>query len=133
MKNVSDELQARISESWKKSNDALRGQTLAREVFGQNIDPHYGMIVEKKESGGVKLTPIDPKYTRPSTVDVKAAMADRGWRTSVIALPRSGRVTVCMENEALGITVGTHPMPEEDGVRMCAILAVAAEKEVGLA
>jgi hypothetical protein len=129
MKTINDILRGELTKQWKESSEELRDQMIAADIFDLKVDTRYGKIVEKKETGGLRVLPL-PDYVKRDNCRLKIidAMEQRGWKFEVQKLPRSMRVIGRFDNIKANMIVTTHPMPELDALRFGAIMANELEK-----
>ena len=112
-----DKLTKLQQEVWIPAPPAMRYQTIANEVFGVPVDRAYGKIVEKKETGGIRLLPIPLHCQYPGNVIyMQEFMKGRGWKIDIENLPRSSLTCVTYTHAEKNIRVASPAMPEEDAV-----------------
>lgn len=132
MINLEEKTHLSLLEAWKLGSKTQRQQMIAIEIFGLNVDPNFGKIVEKKDTGGVRLLNM-PEWTEPEKAKkkVEEIMKEHGWRIETIPAPRSSRVTALATCERLGgAEVDSPLMPEADAVCFVALAAMRLEKEI---
>jgi hypothetical protein len=132
MNTISDDLRGDMVKHWKKADDSQREQLVAKHVFGLPVDDRYGKLVEKKESGGIRIIALPESCKNENFKSTQKEMEGAGWTVEIISLPRSTRKIIRMSHEKSGITVETHPMPEADGIRFCSLMAIEAQKEAAI-
>lgn len=130
MKILNERTQSVMNHKWSTADESQRSVMIATNIFGYDVDENYDKLVERKESGGVRLLPIPVECKRDGSESVREKMDVLGWKAEVIAKPRSSRVSVIYYNEKLDAQAETHTMPQDQALRYGALLAIQLEREI---
>lgn len=127
----------KIYQNWLKMEDVpgARQQEVARRVFGLNVDPAYGKIVEPKESGGVRIIEL-PEETKPENWGrtIAPLLESRGWKLFFTQAPRSTLSLGRAEHPDRQLAVDTQfLMPQADLAAVLGLCIAELELEIAIA